>query len=52
MVHAQSPYNQKGRRNTLNTTDGIYNQGGSQLVLPISAEGSGYGATFNIALQI
>jgi protocatechuate 3,4-dioxygenase beta subunit len=52
VVHAQPPYNQKGRRNTLNTSDGIYNQGGSQLVLPISVEGSGYGATFNITLQI
>jgi hypothetical protein len=51
-VHAQAPYSQKGRRNTLNTTDGIYRQGGSQLVLPIAAEGSGYGATFSIALQI
>jgi protocatechuate 3,4-dioxygenase beta subunit len=51
LVHAQPPYSQKGRRNTLNSTDGIYQQGGSQLVLPLAAEGSGYGATFSLALQ-
>jgi protocatechuate 3,4-dioxygenase beta subunit len=51
-VHAQAPYNSKGRRNTLNTSDGIYRGGGSQLLLPLVAEGSGYGATFDIALQL
>jgi protocatechuate 3,4-dioxygenase beta subunit len=50
-VHAQSPYSQKGRRNTLNASDGIYRGGGSQLVLPTAAEGSGYGAAFALALQ-
>jgi protocatechuate 3,4-dioxygenase beta subunit len=51
-VHTQAPYNGKGRRNTLNTQDGIFQGGGSQLVLAAAPEGSGYGATFDIALQL
>jgi protocatechuate 3,4-dioxygenase beta subunit len=51
-VHSQSPYNQKGTRDTPNARDGIYQGGGSQLVLPIAAEGSGLGATFDIALLL
>jgi len=51
-VHAQSPYTAKGRRNTLNTQDGIYQGGGSQLVLAAAPEGAGYGATFDVALQL
>jgi protocatechuate 3,4-dioxygenase beta subunit len=50
-VHSQSPYNQKGTRDTSNARDGIYQGGGSQLVLPIVSEGSGLGATLDIALQ-
>jgi protocatechuate 3,4-dioxygenase beta subunit len=50
-VHAQQPYASKGRRDTRNASDGIYNQGGSQLVLDVAASGSGYTATFDIALQ-
>jgi protocatechuate 3,4-dioxygenase beta subunit len=51
-VHAQSPYNGKGRRNTLNTQDGIFQGGGSQLLLAAAPEAAGYGATFDVALQI
>lgn len=51
-VHAQPPYNGKGRRNTLNSQDGIYRGGGSQLLLTAVPEGSGYAATFDVALQI
>jgi protocatechuate 3,4-dioxygenase beta subunit len=51
-VHSQSPYNGKGRRNTLNSQDGIYQGGGSQLLLSAAPEGSGYGATFDVALQL
>lgn len=51
VVHAQAPYNQKGRRNTFNTTDNIYQSGGSQLLLSLAADGQGgYTATFNIGL--
>jgi len=51
-VHAQAPYNSKGRRNTPNASDGIYQGVGSQLLLPLVVEGAGYGATFDLALQI
>jgi len=51
-VHARPPYNSKGRRNTLNTADGIYRDGGRELTLPLVAQGGGYAATFDIGLQI
>jgi len=50
-VHAQQPYATKGQRDTRNANDGIYTQGGSQLVLDVAASDSGYSATFDIALQ-
>ncbi len=50
-VYAQSPYNTRGTRNTRNSNDGIYNGGGSQLLLDITQDGAGYAATFNIGLQ-
>jgi len=50
-VHAQPPYNQKGRRNTTNQSDGIYRSGGRQLLLDLVTEGAGYAATFDVALQ-
>jgi protocatechuate 3,4-dioxygenase beta subunit len=50
-VHAQEPYAGKGQRDLRNSQDGIYNQGGSQLVLDVSETGDGYGGTFNIALE-
>lgn len=51
-VHAQSPYTGKGRRNTTNAQDGIYQGGGNQLLLSAAPEGAGYGATFDVALQL
>jgi protocatechuate 3,4-dioxygenase beta subunit len=50
-VHAEAPYASKGQRDTRNANDGIYNQGGSQLVLNVTETSSGYAATFDIALQ-
>lgn len=50
-VHAQPPYNGKGRRNTTNQTDGIFRSGGSQLLLPLAADSAGHQGTFEIALQ-
>lgn len=50
-VFAQSPYSQKGRADTPNARDGIYQGGGSQLLLALAGEGTGYVATFDIALQ-
>jgi protocatechuate 3,4-dioxygenase beta subunit len=50
-VYTQAPYNTEGTRNTRNNQDGIYNGGGSQLLLDPTQEGQGYTATFNIALE-
>jgi protocatechuate 3,4-dioxygenase beta subunit len=50
-VHAQQPYAAKGQRTLRNTGDGIYNQGGSQLLLSVTPTTEGYESTCNIALQ-
>ena len=51
-VYAQPPYNSRGRRDTTNQRDGIFAQGGTQLLLPVTPDGSGYAGTFDIALQV
>jgi protocatechuate 3,4-dioxygenase beta subunit len=50
-VHAIQPYASKGQRDLRNSGDGIYNQGGSQLVLNVTPTSEGYAALFNIALD-
>jgi protocatechuate 3,4-dioxygenase beta subunit len=50
-IHAQQPYASKGQRDLRNAQDGIYHQGGSQLVLRVSQTDQGYAATFDIALD-
>jgi protocatechuate 3,4-dioxygenase beta subunit len=50
-VYTQAPYVSKGTRTLRNSGDGIYNQGGSQLVLDVTQTSSGYAATFDIALE-
>jgi protocatechuate 3,4-dioxygenase beta subunit len=51
-VHAQQPYATKGERTLRNPGDRIYRDGGSQLLLPVTRDGEGYAATFDVALQI
>jgi protocatechuate 3,4-dioxygenase beta subunit len=51
-VHAQQPYAAKGRRTLLNDGDGIYRNGGSQLLLTPTRSTDGYAATFDIGLQM
>ncbi len=51
-VYSLEPYNQRGERNTRNERDGIYGDGGSQLLLNVTQNGSGYSAVFDIGLQI
>jgi hypothetical protein len=55
-VHALSPYNSKGRRDTVNTTDGIYNSlstaAKAALTLQASASGSGYAGIINLGVQV
>lgn len=51
IIHAQSPYVAKGQRTRRNAQDGIFNDGGSQLLVPIALGDEGYAGTFDIALQ-
>jgi protocatechuate 3,4-dioxygenase beta subunit len=51
-VHAQAPYAAKGRRNMTNDKDGIYRNGGKQLMLRLAERGGGYAGAFDIALKI
>ena len=51
-VHAQSPYAGKGQRAIKNQQDGLFRNGGRQLVLSPVESRQGYAATFDIGLQI
>jgi protocatechuate 3,4-dioxygenase beta subunit len=51
-VHARQPYAAKGQRNLRNERDGIYRQAGDSLLLAVAREGDGYGATFDIGLDL
>jgi protocatechuate 3,4-dioxygenase beta subunit len=50
-VHSQSPYSAKGQRTLRNSADGIYRNGGDQLLLDVTQNADGYSASFDIALQ-
>jgi protocatechuate 3,4-dioxygenase beta subunit len=52
LVHAQSPYASKGRRDTLNARDGIYSGGGTQLLLPLNPSGGGYDGTMYVGVRV
>ena len=52
-VFAAEPYAQKGVRSTRNDGDGIYGQGGDQLLLDVKGDATtGYTTTFPIGLQV
>jgi len=51
-VHAQSPYSQKGRRDTLITTDGIFRSGGTSLLVPLAASGGGYAGKMYVGVRV
>ena len=56
-VHGGSPYSSRGRRNTLNTTDGIYNSlsatDKAALTLQTSSNGSGgYNGVINLGVRV
>jgi len=51
-VFAEEPYASKGERTIRNADDGIFQSGGSELVLEVSQTASGYAATFDIGLQL
>jgi protocatechuate 3,4-dioxygenase beta subunit len=52
VVHAQDPYAQKGQRDMRNADDGIYQNGGDQLLLAVRQDGDGYAGTFDIGVQV
>jgi protocatechuate 3,4-dioxygenase beta subunit len=49
-VHAQAPYSQKGRRDTVVTSDSIFRSGGTTLLVPLSAAGGGYAGTMYVGV--
>ena len=51
-VHAQSPYAGKGQRAIKNQQDGLFRNGGRQLILSLVEKSQGYEAIFDIGLQI
>jgi len=51
-VHAQRPYVKKGPRTLKNEGDGIFRDGGSQLVLSLVENVQGYAARFDVGLQM
>src|SRR4051812_18923000 len=51
-VYTQAPYASKGKRNTLNSRDGIYANGGDQLLLSLAREGNGYTTAFNVGMNV
>lgn len=52
IVHTQKPYASKGHRTLLNEGDGIYQQGGSQLLLDVKQGASEYTARFDVGFQM
>ena len=50
-VHAAAPYSAKKGQRLLNSRDMIFREGGTRLVLPVVENGSGYAATFRIAMR-
>jgi protocatechuate 3,4-dioxygenase beta subunit len=51
-VHAQSPYATKGQRTQRNDGDGIFQDGGEELMLQLTQDAQGYVGTFDIGLQM
>lgn len=51
-VYLQTPYIERGERNVRNTSDNIYNNGGSQLLLNVTQNETGYAAVFGIGMQL
>jgi protocatechuate 3,4-dioxygenase beta subunit len=50
-VHARGPYAAHTGRRTSNVADGIFREGGSQLILPVRESSQGYAASFNVAMR-
>ena len=51
-IHTQAPYAAKGQGRLRNRQDGIFQDGGEELVLPLIQQPQGYAGTFDIGLQM
>ncbi|GAB1542110.1 intradiol ring-cleavage dioxygenase [Scytonema sp. NUACC21] len=51
-VYTQAPYASKGQRRFKNADDGIFADGGEQMLLDLAKDGRGYAATFDVGLQM
>jgi len=51
-VHGRDPYAAKGLKRTRNSGDGIYRNGGQQLMLDVTETAKGFSAPFAIGLQV
>lgn len=51
-IMADGRYARSTRRDTLNSTDGIFRNGGDQLLLAPARDGAGYAAAFGIGLDL
>ncbi len=51
-IHTQAPYASKGQRTLRNKRDGIFRDGGEQLMLQLTQQAQGYVGTFDIGLQM
>ena len=51
-IHAQQPYSSKGQRSVKNQQDGLFRNGGRQLMLSLVESRQGYAAAFDIGLQM
>ncbi|MEP0859677.1 twin-arginine translocation pathway signal protein, partial [Trichocoleus sp. DQ-U1] len=51
-IYAQSPYAAKGQRTQRNDGDGIFQDGGEELMLQLTQDAQGYVGTFDIGLQM
>jgi protocatechuate 3,4-dioxygenase beta subunit len=51
-VFKQAPYSSRRARSTRNNNDGVYRDGGNQLLLDLTKDDEGYVATFDIGLQM
>jgi len=49
-VHAEPPYAQKGRRDTTNSSDGIFSRGGNDLMVALSKDTEGYSGTYKVTM--
>ena len=51
-VFAAAPYNTKGERDRRNSSDGIFRQSGSSLLLKVTESASAYAGSFDIGLDL